>query len=410
MSNERPARDSGSSGRSTSDRSGGRPPSTSAGKGAPSRSGSGRPPGKPSGTDKPRTDKPRTGTDKPRTDKPRSGSGRPPGKPSDSDRPRSDRPRSDKPRSDKPRSDKPRSDKPRSDRPRSDKPRSGSDRSDGRRTAARTGDARGSDSRGRDPRRPDTRRPDRNGADRPRDPVVADDITADQLDKGVGHELRTLPEGLAEIVARHLVAADQALVNDNVPLARQHIAAAKRRAGRVAAVREAAGITAYLAGDYAEAISELRTVRRMTGSNEYLPMMADCERGLGRPQKALELVKEVDARTLDPATRVELLLVSAGARADLGQLEAALVVLQVPELRQLPPGGPRARMQYAYADLLERVGRFEDAHEWMRLAAESDVDGVTDAAERLEEEAGVAFSEEDFDDDVPLDGEGNRQP
>ena len=400
MSNERPARDSGSSGRSTSDRSGGRPPSTSAGKGAPSRSGSGRPPGKPSGTDKPRTDKPRTSTDKPRTDKPRSGSGRPPGKPSDSDRPRSDRPRSDKPRSDKPRSD----------RPRSDKPRSGSDRSDGRRTAARTGDARGSDSRGRDPRRPDTRRPDRNGADRPRDPVVADDITADQLDKGVGHELRTLPEGLAEIVARHLVAADQALVNDNVPLARQHIAAAKRRAGRVAAVREAAGITAYLAGDYAEAISELRTVRRMTGSNEYLPMMADCERGLGRPQKALELVKEVDARTLDPATRVELLLVSAGARADLGQLEAALVVLQVPELRQLPPGGPRARMQYAYADLLERVGRFEDAHEWMRLAAESDVDGVTDAAERLEEEAGVAFSEEDFDDDVPLDGEGNRQP
>ena len=397
MSNERPARDSGSSGRSTSDRSGGRPPSTSAGKGAPSRSGSGRPPGKPSGTDKPRTNKPRTGTDrprtgkprtgtdKPRTDKPRSGSGRPPGTPSDSDRPRSDRPRSDK-------------------------PRSGGDRSDGRRTAARTGDARGSDSRGRDPRRPDTRRPDRNGADRPRDPVVADDITADQLDKGVGHELRTLPEGLAEIVARHLVAADQALVNDNVPLARQHIAAAKRRAGRVAAVREAAGITAYLAGDYAEAISELRTVRRMTGSNEYLPMMADCERGLGRPQKALELVKEVDARTLDPATRVELLLVSAGARADLGQLEAALVVLQVPELRQLPPGGPRARMQYAYADLLERVGRFEDAHEWMRLAAESDVDGVTDAAERLEEEAGVAFSEEDFDDDVPLDGEGNRQP
>ena len=195
-----------------------------------------------------------------------------------------------------------------------------------------------------------------------------------------------------------------------MPLARQHIAAAKRRAGRVAAVREAAGITAYLAGDFAEAIAELRTVRRMTGSNEFLPMMADCERGLGRPQRALELIKEVDARALDPDTRVELLLVSAGARADLGQLEVALVVLQVPELRKLPPGATRARIQYAYADLLERVGRFEDAHEWMRQAADSDIDGVTDAAERLDEESGVAFFEEDLDDTVPLDGEGNRQP
>lgn len=298
------------------------------------------------------------------------------------------------------RSAKPGSGKPRSDKPLSDKPRSDSRRPDPRKSADRRPDGR-----------PDTRRPDRNAADRPRDPDLSDDVRADQLDIGVGHELRTLPEGLAEIVARHLVAADAALVDDNVPLARRHIAAAKRRAGRVAAVREAAGITAYLAGEYAEALAELRTVRRMTGSNEYLPMMADCERGLGRPQRALELIKVVDARTLDVATRVELLLVAAGARADLGQLEAALVVLQVPELRNLPAGAARARIQYAYADLLERVGRFEDSHEWLRQAAESDIDGVTDAAERLDEEAGVAFSEEDLDgdDDGPIDGEGNRQ-
>ncbi len=298
--------------------------------------------------------------------------------------------------SDRPRSDKPRSDRPSSDRPRSDKLRGASSRPDSRPR--------------RDDSRPDTRRPDRNAADRPRDPVLADEITADQLDKGVGHELRTLPEGLAEIVARHLVAADLALVDENIPLARQHIAAAKRRAGRVAAVREAAGITAYLAGEYAEAIAELRTVRRMTGSNEYVPMMADCERGLGRPQRALELLKEVDTRTVDSDTRVELLLVTAGARADLGQLEAAIVVLQVPELRKLPPGAARARLQYAYADLLERVGRFTDARDWMLRAAESDVDGVTDAGERVDEAAGVLFIDEDEDVDVPLDGEGNPQP
>ncbi len=154
-------------------------------------------------------------------------------------------------------------------------------------------------------------------------------------------------------------------------------------------------MAAYLAGDFAEAIAELRTVRRMTGSDEYVPMLADCERGLGRPQRALELIRETESSKLDPATRVELLLVAAGARADLGQLDAAILMLQAPELRRLPKGGPRARLQYAYADLLERAGRFHESHEWMRKAAESDVDGVTDAAERLDEAAGLSFIEEE---------------
>lgn len=223
------------------------------------------------------------------------------------------------------------------------------------------------------------------------------------LDPGLAHELRTLPEGLAEIVARHLVAADLALVEADIPAARRHIAAAKRRAGRIAPVREAAGIAAYLAGDYTEAIAELRTVRRMTGSPEYVPMLADCERGLGRPQRALDLIREVDQRELDPATRVELVLVASGARADLGQLEAAIVMLQIPELKRLPRGTSRARLQYAYADLLERAGRFEDAREWMRRAAESDIEGATDAAERVEEEAGLAFTEEEFGEEEPSD-------
>ena len=219
------------------------------------------------------------------------------------------------------------------------------------------------------------------------------------IDAAVANELRTLPEGLAEIVARHLVAADQALVDGDVPLARAHIAAAKRRAGRVASVREAAGVAAYLDGDYAAAIAELRAVRRMTGSDAYLPMLADCERGLGRPERALDLLKEVDQRRLDPETRVEVMLVAAGARADMGQVDAAIVLLQSPELRRLPRGGARARLQYAYADLLERAGRVAEAREWMVKAAESDVDGVTDAAERVEEVSGLLFLEEESEAD-----------
>ena len=215
----------------------------------------------------------------------------------------------------------------------------------------------------------------------------------------MANELRTLPEGLALIVGRHLVAADRALVEGDVPGAREHIAAAKRRAGRVAAVREAAGITAYLAGDYAEAAAELRTVRRMTGSSAYVPMIADCERGLGRPQRALEIIKQVDSRRMDGETRVELLLVAAGARADMGQLDAALVLLQVPELTSLPRGGARARLQYAYADLLAKAGRAPEALEWMHRAADSDIEGVTDAGERVDEDRGLLFIEEIDDDE-----------
>lgn len=222
------------------------------------------------------------------------------------------------------------------------------------------------------------------------------------LDVGVAHELRTLPEGLAEIVARHLVAADQALVDGDVTAARAHISAAKRRAGRIAPVREAAGIAAYLDGDFAEAIAELRTVRRMTGADEYVPMLADCERGLGRPERALDLLKSVDQRTLSPEIRVEFLLVAAGARSDMGQLEAAIVVLQVPELTRLPRGAARARIQYAYADLLAQVGRVDEAQDWMARAAASDVDGVTDAGERVDEHGGLAFIEEESGEDPDL--------
>ncbi len=242
--------------------------------------------------------------------------------------------------------------------------------------------------------------PPRAATSGPRDPHVPDTITLESLDPAVQNELRTLPEGLAEIVGRHLAAADAALVDDDLESARAHVAAARRRAGRVAAVREAAGVVAYLGGDYAEAIAELRAVRRMTGTAEYLPMMADCERGLGRPRRALELLKEIDLRSVDDATRVEVALVAAGARADLGQVDAALILLDAPDLTQLPAGGARARLEYARAELLMQAGREDEGRGWLQRAAESDVDGVTDAAERVEEWTGLAF-EEEWDDETP---------
>jgi tetratricopeptide (TPR) repeat protein len=214
--------------------------------------------------------------------------------------------------------------------------------------------------------------------------------------------LRTLPEGLAEIVGRHLAAAAQVLVDDP-ELALAHARAAARRAGRVAIVREAVGIAAYTAGDFATALSELRAAARISGSAEYLPMMADCERGLGRPERALALASSPEASTLDREGKVELLIVASGARRDLGQADAAVLTLQVPALNSKGTGEWLARLRYAYADALLEVGRPAEARTWFARAAAVDPEGSTDAAERVDELDGVTFGEEESDapDDRP---------
>lgn len=206
------------------------------------------------------------------------------------------------------------------------------------------------------------------------------------------NSLRTLPDGLADLVGRHLAAAARALGEDP-ELSLSHAKAASRRAGRVALVREAVGIAAYAAGDFGTALIELRAAARISGSAEYLPMMADCERGLGRPEKALALVASPQAETLDRDARVELLIVAAGARRDLGQVDAAVLTLQVPALRAAATGSWLARLRYAYADALLEAGRSQEAREWFELAARVDPEGETDADERVDELDGLVFDE-----------------
>jgi tetratricopeptide (TPR) repeat protein len=150
-------------------------------------------------------------------------------------------------------------------------------------------------------------------------------------------------------------------------------------------VREACGIAAYQTGRWAEALTELRTARRLTGRKSYLPMMADSERALGRLDRALDLVRGPDSEGVDRATEIELRIVESGIRRDQGLPDAAVVALQLPELtaRKLRPGS--ARLFYAYADALQEAGRDDEAMGWFRKAAAADPDGETDASERLEE-------------------------
>ncbi|WP_051809887.1 tetratricopeptide repeat protein [Streptomyces sp. NRRL S-378] len=217
-------------------------------------------------------------------------------------------------------------------------------------------------------------------------------------------ELLSLPKGLAEEVSKNLVMVAR-LIDEDPEQAYAYSRIALRLASRVAAVREAAGFAAYATQKYSEALAEFRAAKRMTGSVELWPVMADCERGLGRPERALAMAGEPEVQKLDKAGQVEMRLVAAGARRDQGQLEAAIVTLQSPELASNAVQPWTARLRYAYADALLAAGREDEAREWFGKALEADKDGATDASDRLAELDGVEFVDAaDLSDDEDQDG------
>ena len=202
------------------------------------------------------------------------------------------------------------------------------------------------------------------------------------LPRDVRARLRGLTKENAQYVGEHLVMAGQ-LLDLDPERAYQHTQAALQRAGRIDIAREAAGIAAYVTGRYAEALRELRTVRRLNGSSEHLPIMADAERGLGRPERAIALAQSPEADDLPSAIKVELAIVVSGARSDLGEHDAALAVLD----RIPPQTGDRAvRILAARATALEAAGRNAEA---VKLLAGID-------AETLERVTGNLIPDEDI--------------
>jgi len=233
-------------------------------------------------------------------------------------------------------------------------------------------------------------------------------VNLDLLSRGVKAELRGLKLEVADEVAAHLAAAAELLDVDPV-LAYAHAEAARRRAARLPVVREAAATTAYAAGEYAAALNEFRALRRMTGGEDFIAVMADCERGLGRPQAALKLVR--DGLALNPpiAGRVELKLVEAGARDALGQRDEAVRLLRH-EIELVGPRGPktaRARLRYYFAELLAQSGDEDGAEEWFAAAIRLDPDNETGAADALSALQGVTI---EFDEDEELAQEQEAQP
>ena len=217
-------------------------------------------------------------------------------------------------------------------------------------------------------------------------------------------------------VARHLITA-ALLVDSDPEEANQHALSAARRAGRVAVVRETAAITAYRLGDFATALRELRTYRRISGRNDQLPMMVDCERGLGRPERALELGRSVDRAALETPVQVELAIAMSGARLDLGNPTAALGELEIPQLDPSTAYSWSPALYSAYAATLEELGRQDEADEWWarvdraaEALAEAAEDDAWETVDVVEEAIEVDEFDEPEDDESGDDEPGDDEP
>ncbi|MDN6240333.1 tetratricopeptide repeat protein [Corynebacterium variabile] len=276
--------------------------------------------------------------------------------------------------------------------------RGNNDRRDERRGDDRRGGNRGYRGNSRDDNgmRPDGRRrdhhngPQRSGYrenrvnDRSNEPEISADISPKELDPAIRQELRSLSKDNADKVAGHLIMA-ASLMDEDSAKALAHARAAKERGGRVSITRETLGIAAYHAGEWKEALTELRAARRMAGGPGLLAVMADCERGLNHPDKAIELGTSEEAAELDPEQRAELAIVIAGAHHDLKQMDDALLVLEPETAASDLPEVTALRVTYAYADALALAGRTDDARSWFTKASKLDVHGVLDADDRLAE-------------------------
>ncbi|WP_074015331.1 HAD-IIA family hydrolase, partial [Actinomyces polynesiensis] len=238
----------------------------------------------------------------------------------------------------------------------------------------RQSDHAGRGGRGREDRNERYSSTDEYVSPNPEEPAIPAGVSADELDADVLRALNTLSGPNRDIVARHLVMSGQ-LLDLDPEQAYQHAHAAAERAGRVDVVREAAALTAYASGRYEEALREVRAVRRMRGDDSLRAIEADSERGLGRPEKAVEIIDSVDTRGMDLADQVELVLVSSGARADLGQNEVGLVLVD-DALAALPEDADPElfrRLMSVKADRLRELGRDDEADE-VEAAMPAEVD------------------------------------
>lgn len=191
----------------------------------------------------------------------------------------------------------------------------------------------------------------------------------------------TVRPGKGDILVKVFGEAAGALAEGDIDTAIELGDQAKHMALRSPAVREFLGLAYYHAGRYQEAATELGAFRRIAGTTEQNPVIADCYRALGKPEKALELCDEIEVAKVDPAVHYEGTIVAASVLADLGRLDEAIKRLEALDLSPASAEEHHLRAWYVLGDLLERRGRFTQAREWFDAVAAADPE-LTDAGAR----------------------------
>ncbi len=230
----------------------------------------------------------------------------------------------------------------------------------------------------------------------PTSPKMPKGMEWSMLSKDERERLRGLSKEHAENIGLHILAAF-ALEESDPELALEHAKWVARQASRIDFARETLAFVAYRQGDYKLALREFRTAYRMNGFLDYLPFIADCERGVGEPKKAVELALSDEGKQLHGAPKVEMFLVYAGALGDLEMWDKAIEVVHTVGRSQGLPGEYRMRAVQAEQYFLEEAGRSKEAEQ------------LNDLLDRLEDQ----YADEEIDensDDVVIDHISKTSP
>ena len=220
---------------------------------------------------------------------------------------------------------------------------------------------------------------------RPDEPKMPKGIEWRMLTTDDRERLRGLSKEHAENIGLHILAA-YTLEESNPELALEHAKWVARQASRIDFARETLAFVAYRQGDYKLALREFRTAFRMNGFLDYLPFIADCERGVGEPKKAIEVAVSDDAKYLRGEAKAEMFLVYAGALGDLKMWDKAIEIVHTLGRSKGLAGEYRMRAVQAEQYFLDECGRTEEAA------------ALDDLLDRLETQYAEADEDETVDD------------
>lgn len=190
----------------------------------------------------------------------------------------------------------------------------------------------------------------------------------------------TARPGKGQILVQVFAEAATAFEEENLASAIKLAEQAKHIALRSATVRELLGLAYYRDGKFKQAAAELSAFRRLAGSTEQNPVLADCYRAMNKPERALELCNELDDSVPEPI-RYEGAIVAAGALAEMGRVDEAIARIESLDLNPASAGQHHLRAWYVLGDLLERRGRFTLALNFFEAVSAADPES-TDAPER----------------------------